>query len=53
MPLMSIIHQINYVFCNGQKQVEELQGELQGRGYMAAGLHGDETGFKRSNFKKF
>ena len=29
------------VFCNTKKQVEELQGELQGRGYMAAGLHGD------------
>lgn len=29
------------VFCNTKKQVEELQNELQARGYLAAGLHGD------------
>lgn len=29
------------VFCNTKKQVEELQSELQARGYMAGGLHGD------------
>lgn len=29
------------VFCNMKKQVEELQNELQARGYMAGGLHGD------------
>ena len=29
------------VFCNTKKQVEELQNELQARGYMAGGLHGD------------
>lgn len=29
------------VFCNTKKQVEELQNELQARGYQAGGLHGD------------
>ncbi len=29
------------VFCNTKKQVDELQSEMQTRGYMAAGLHGD------------
>ena len=29
------------VFCNTKKMVEELQSELQARGYMAGGLHGD------------
>lgn len=29
------------VFCNTKKQVEELQNELQARGYMAGCLHGD------------
>jgi len=29
------------VFCNTKKQVDELTGALQGRGYFAEGLHGD------------
>ena len=29
------------VFCNTKRQVEELIGELQTRGYLVAGLHGD------------
>lgn len=29
------------VFCNTKKQVEELQNELQARGYQVGGLHGD------------
>ena len=29
------------VFCNTKRQVEELQSELQSRGYLAVGLHGD------------
>lgn len=32
---------LSVVFCNTKKQVDELVGELQGRGYYADGIHGD------------
>ncbi|QQK08475.1 DEAD/DEAH box helicase [Miniphocaeibacter halophilus] len=32
---------LTVVFCNTKKMVDELTGELQGRGYFADGLHGD------------
>ncbi len=32
---------LTVVFCNTKKKVDELTGELQGRGYFADGLHGD------------
>ena len=32
---------LSVVFCNTKKQVDELVQALQGRGYFAAGLHGD------------
>lgn len=32
---------LTLVFCNTKKKVDELTTELQGRGYMADGLHGD------------
>lgn len=32
---------LTIVFCNTKKKVDELTGELQGRGYFADGLHGD------------
>ncbi len=32
---------LSMAFCNTKKQVDELVGELQGRGYFAEGLHGD------------
>ena len=32
---------LSVVFCNTKKKVDELTGELQGRGYFADGLHGD------------
>lgn len=32
---------LTVVFCNTKKKVDELVGELQGRGYSADGLHGD------------
>ena len=33
--------ELSIVFCNTKKKVEEVAGELQGRGYFAEGLHGD------------
>ncbi len=32
---------LSMAFCNTKRQVDELVGELQGRGYFAEGLHGD------------
>ncbi len=32
---------LTIVFCNTKRKVDELTGELQGRGYFADGLHGD------------
>lgn len=32
---------LTVVFCNTKRMVDELTGELQGRGYFADGLHGD------------
>ncbi len=32
---------LSVAFCNTKRQVDELVGELQGRGYFAEGLHGD------------
>lgn len=32
---------LTIVFCNTKRRVDELTGELQGRGYFADGLHGD------------
>lgn len=32
---------LTVVFCNTKKKVDELVGDLQGRGYSADGLHGD------------
>ena len=32
---------LTVVFCNTKRKVDELVGELQGRGYSADGLHGD------------
>jgi ATP-dependent RNA helicase DeaD len=32
---------LSLVFCNTKKKVDELTGNLQGRGYFAEGLHGD------------
>ncbi len=32
---------LSMAFCNTKKQVDDLVGELQGRGYFAEGLHGD------------
>lgn len=37
------------VFCNTKKKVDELIGELQGRGYFADGLHGDLKQSQRDN----
>lgn len=43
--LCLVIDKINprltIVFCNTKRQVDELAGELQSRGYMADGIHGD------------
>lgn len=40
------------VFCNTKKMVEELQNELQSRGYMAGGLHGDMRQVSRDQMLK-
>lgn len=32
---------LSLIFCNTKKMVDELTGNLQGRGYFAEGLHGD------------
>ncbi len=38
---------LSMAFCNTKKQVEDLVGELQGRGYFADGLHGDMKQLQR------
>lgn len=38
---------LSMAFCNTKKQVEDLVGELQGRGYFADGLHGDMKQMQR------
>lgn len=38
---------LSMAFCNTKKQVDELVGELQGRGYFAEGLHGDMKQMQR------
>ena len=47
---------LTVVFCNTKKMVDELTGELQGRGYFADGLHGDLKQVQRdvvmSKFRK-
>ena len=37
------------VFCNTKRKVDELIGDLQGRGYFADGLHGDLKQSQRDN----
>lgn len=47
---------LSLVFCNTKKMVDELAGELSGRGYSAEGLHGDMKQAQRdrvmNNFRK-
>lgn len=47
---------LSLVFCNTKKMVDELAGELTGRGYSAEGLHGDMKQSQRDrvmqNFRK-
>ena len=55
--LLDVYHpEISMVFCNTKRQVEELVSELQLRGYMADGLHGDMKQQQRNHvmnrFKK-
>jgi ATP-dependent RNA helicase DeaD len=40
---------LSIVFCNTKKKVDELIGELQGRGYSVDGLHGDLKQSQRDN----
>ncbi|OPJ55135.1 DEAD/DEAH box helicase [Alkalithermobacter paradoxus] len=40
---------LSVVFCNTKKRVDELVGDLQGRGYFADGLHGDMKQSQRDN----
>lgn len=40
---------LTIVFCNTKKKVDELIGELQGRGYSSDGLHGDLKQSQRDN----
>lgn len=47
---------LSLVFCNTKRMVDELASELQGRGYLAEGLHGDMKQSQRdrvmNNFRK-
>ena len=40
---------LTLVFCNTKRKVDELTGELQGRGYSVDGLHGDLKQNQRDN----
>ena len=43
---------LSLVFCNTKRMVDELTGELQGRGYFAEGLHGDMKQTQRDRVMK-